>query len=118
MVGEIALNLTNDYNKALEASVELNSIDDDNIYTLIYNREFYFKYSDSTKLEEIFNKLERYNNVNNTYYLDYIKAKVYFYLLTNQYDLVEEVLSNELKSIKDREIIRNRIKDLHPELVL
>lgn len=118
MVGEIALNLTNDYNKALEASVELNSIDDDNIYTLIYNREFYFKYSDSIKLEEIFNKLERYNNVNNTYYLDYIKAKVYFYLLTNQYDLVEEVLSNELKSIKDREIIRDRMKDLHPELVL
>ena len=117
MKGEIALNLKNDYDEALRASIELNNLDEDNIYTLIYNREFYFKYSQVDGLDNVLNKLNRYNNVNNTYYLDYIKAKVYFHLLNNQYELVDNILSNDLNSEKDRDIIMNRIKDLHPELV-
>jgi hypothetical protein len=117
MKGEIALNLKNDYDEALRASIELNNLDEDNIYTLIYNREFYFKYSQVDGLDNVLNKLKRYNNINNTYYLDFIKAKVYFHLLNNQYELVDDILSNDLNSEKDREIIMNRIKDLHPELV-
>ena len=49
--------------------------------------------------------------------LQFKKAKVYFYLLNNQYELVDNILSNDLNSEKDRDIIMNRIKDLHPELV-
>lgn len=115
MKGEIALYFTHDYDGAMEASVELNSIDPDNIYVLIYNRDFYFKYNMITELENVLQKLERYNDNNNTYFLDYIKCKIYVYVLKNEISFAKETMKI-LKEPKLRENIVNKINDVCPAI--